>query len=79
MSDTWNLQVLLTWDEVDDPSFLKNWWKWIDRAPEQHVFFHPDLATTWTRVYRSLHDITPLYVLAELDETKVFLPLVVWK
>ena len=79
MSRTWKIQVLRSWDEVEDPSFVERWSAWIENAPNPHVFFHPALAVAWAKVYRSLHDISPLYVLAENGETKFFLPLVVWK
>ncbi len=79
MKLSWKLKVYRTWEEVDDPLFLAKWEKWLDDAPDAHVFIHPVLVKTWTDNYRSLQDIAPFYCVAQAGEVTVFLPLVVWR
>lgn len=79
MSYSWKVQVHRAWDEVDDPSFIRQWKRWMQDSADAHVFNHPALVTAWTDTYRSLQDITPLYVVAETDGFRAFLPLVLWR
>jgi CelD/BcsL family acetyltransferase involved in cellulose biosynthesis len=73
------LTVYRTWEEVDNPHFLAQWENWLNVAPSAHVFIHPVIAKTWTDIYRTLQDITPLYCIAEIDNIIIFLPLVIWQ
>ena len=79
MSRTWKIQVLRSWDEVEDPSFVEQWTDWAERSRGVHVFNHPRLLSAWTDAYRSLEQISPHYVIAEKEGALVFLPLVLWR
>ena len=79
MNYSWKVQVFKVWDEVDDPSFIEQWRRWMEISPDAHVFNHPSLVKAWTDIYRSLQDIQPLYIVAEADGVTFFLPLVLWK
>ncbi|ASQ89948.1 hypothetical protein CHL67_02550 [Prosthecochloris sp. GSB1] len=79
MADKWRVQVLRSWDEVDDPSFLEQWADWMRRSDDSHVFNHPLLVKTWTDTYRGIWNISPLYVLAEKNDVFVLFPLVLWR
>ncbi len=79
MKYLWKLQVIQSWDEVDDPVFLERWKKWVNDSPDVHVFNHPVMVKAWTDNYRILQDISPLYIIAETEGIKIFLPLVLWK
>ncbi|MCG8432157.1 MAG: GNAT family N-acetyltransferase, partial [Candidatus Omnitrophica bacterium] len=79
MRDSWKHKVYRSWDEVDDPAFVRQWEQWMAGSAENHVFNHPSLVSAWTDTYRTLQDIRPLYIVAESEETTVFLPLVLWR
>jgi CelD/BcsL family acetyltransferase involved in cellulose biosynthesis len=76
---SWNLQVVQTWAEVEEPSFVEQWRGLMNSAPEANVFFHPAILNAWTDATRSIYDIEPVYCIAEKDGVKIFLPLVLWK
>lgn len=78
MRYSWELRIYQSWDEVDDPGFLNQWGRWIEQAPDGHVFFHPAILTAWTDTYRKLQNISPLYCVASCGDITVFLPLVLW-
>jgi len=79
MPNSWKINIYRTWDEVDDARFIERWRMWFDAAPDAHVFMHPILVKTWTDVYRSLQEISPLYCVAESGGVTIFMPLVVWR
>lgn len=77
---SWKLDIYRSWDEVDGPVFLETWNKWVEQAPEGHVFYHPVILKAWTDKYRDLNgDMLPRYCVARKGETTVFLPLVLWR
>lgn len=75
----WKLTVSRSWDEVDDPAFLGEWLILMKDSSLQHVFFHPVILKTWSDVFRSVYDIKPFYLIAERDDVRFFLPLMIWR
>lgn len=79
MEISWTFKVFRTWEEVDSPDFVEQWHAWFSRSPDAHVFIHPVMIKTWTDVYRSLREISPLYCVARSGDLVVFMPLVSWR
>jgi CelD/BcsL family acetyltransferase involved in cellulose biosynthesis len=73
------LTVYRSWDEINDPSFINDWMRWLDRDPNPHVFYHPVLVRSWCDTYRKIQDMSPLFCVAKIDGITLFLPLVLWK
>jgi len=68
-----------TWEEVFDPEFQNFWYSFYSEFNNNHVFFHPALATAWIQTYRYMRDITPLFYIIEFRQGKMLLPLIFWK
>jgi CelD/BcsL family acetyltransferase involved in cellulose biosynthesis len=79
MSYSWKINVYKTWEEVDNQKFYRQIEKWLDSDPEPNVFNHPLLIKVWIDIYRKIQKISPLYIVAETDDIKLFLPLIIWK
>lgn len=75
----WKFNWLTRWEEIWDPAFVTKWQTWMDLSPSAHVFFHPALVKAWVDTYLPLRDIRPYFLVAQSDETIVFLPLVLWR
>jgi CelD/BcsL family acetyltransferase involved in cellulose biosynthesis len=72
------------WDEVWDPSFVKQWKELMERSPDGHVFFEPSMVRAWYETYRNLRRIEPRFLIFRPNsECTVFYPLVLdrsgWK
>ncbi|NTV05228.1 MAG: GNAT family N-acetyltransferase [Chlorobiaceae bacterium] len=79
MKYLWKLRVYQSWDEVDDAEFLALWHQWVEKSPDAHVFFHPLILKAWTDAFRLSQHISPLYCVAQCDDTTFFLPLILWR
>lgn len=75
----WTLDLLTTWEAIDNPAFHAWWAELAERASNAHVFFHPVLVRVWLETYRPLRDIRPLFVRATHGEQQVLFPLVLWR
>jgi len=83
-SEGWRFEWLITWDEVWDPAFVRQWEGWMEASPDAHVFFHPALVRAWTETYRPLRRLEPRFLIGRRGEDcTVFFPLVLdrcgWK
>lgn len=79
MSNTWNVRFVTEWDEIYSQEFQNQWIRWVDNAPNTHVFFHPALCMAWLETYRPLRNLEPLFCLAKKKSAVVFLPLILWR
>ena len=79
MSPLWKFKIYRSWDEVEDPSFIREWTSLIECDADAHVFFHPSLVRAWVTAYRRNQNSTPMFCVAESDEVKIFMPLVLWR
>lgn len=75
----WKFKVYCEWDQVDGQDFVERWHEWINASDDTNVFYHPSVAIPWVSVHRELHDILPLYCVAEYDTIIVFMPLILWQ
>lgn len=72
----WRFEWLTHWDEVWDPSFVRQWDTWMDQSPTAHVFFRPSLVRAWYETYRELWNIEPRFLIARQGNNLAFWPLV---
>ena len=75
----WKLELLTTWEAIEEAGFQKRWSELAENASNAHVFFHPTLVNIWLKTYRPLRDIQPLFVHAMNADQEVIFPLVLWR
>ena len=75
----WEIEIISDWDEIYSIEFQKKWQKIVDEAYKPHVFFHPSLCLAWLDTYRTLRNLIPLFCVAKMGDTTLFLPLFLWK
>lgn len=75
----WSVELLTTWEAIEDPGLVALWKDIAERANNAHVFFHPVLVRVWLDTYRPLRDLRPLFVHAWRGEQQVLFPLVLWR
>lgn len=74
----WRFEWLTSWDEVWDPSFVRQWEQWCQLSPTAHVFFTPPVVRAWYETYRQLRNIEPRFAIGRCGEDRMFMfPLVV--
>ena len=78
MSD-WKFTWFTNWDKIMSDDFMSRWQQWIDNADDPHVFYHPVMGKIWIETYLPLRKIQPLFCLAEQEDMKIFMPLVMWR
>ncbi len=74
----WRLQLLVTWEEIENPIFQKSWTSIVEKAVNTNIFFHPILINIWLKTYRQVRKLQPLFVYAKCEEQEVIFPLVLW-
>jgi len=67
------------WETIFSDSFRLRWQSIYENAVDKHIFFHPTLCQVWIETYKAQRNLSPLFCIAHLGETTVFLPLVLWK
>ncbi len=78
-SNNFEFEWITDWDTIYSEEFQKQWLNWVETALNSHVFFHPDLCMAWIKTYRPIRDLKPLFCIAKMGGTTIFLPLVLWK
>lgn len=63
---------------------MSNWkFEQVDSIPlhvkSNHVFFHPTLIDVWIKTYKSLRNITPIFIKGISDSSDVYIPFVLWR
>lgn len=79
ITNCWNFKWLTTWAEIEESYFQIQWDNWLKEASRSHVFFHPIIANVWIKTYLPLRNLKPFFCIAELNNTILFLPLVLWQ
>lgn len=78
----WSLMTfewITDWDEIWSEEFIAQWNEWMKESANAHVFFHPVMVKAWVDTYLPIRDLKPIFCIAEVDDTTIFLPLVIWK
>lgn len=66
------------WETIWSDDFINQWNGWLDQSENGHAFFSPDIVKAWVETYNPIEDIKPLFCIAKINDTIVFLPLVLW-
>lgn len=66
------------WETIWSDAFVEQWNKWLNQSENGHAFFNPGIVKAWVEAYTPIEDIKPLFCIATINDTTVFLPFVLW-
>jgi CelD/BcsL family acetyltransferase involved in cellulose biosynthesis len=76
---TWKYQIIEGYEFLQDAQLIDTWQKLVDYGECSHVFFTLPLVKAWLETYRPIRRIRPVIILAESENNKALLPLVIWR
>lgn len=80
LSNAMKFELITSWEEAFEDSFLSEWENLANTSPTASVFTHPEICKIWVDTYLPLQDIRPLIVKVQTKNGNIaILPLVIWR